>query len=75
MTAENEYNLYENGKPITYLDKNDPPIFLWHGGKDDQIPPQTFEQFVPLLRKDKDIRMFIPNGQHSPNQEEFENAY
>jgi acetyl esterase/lipase len=64
--------LYE---PITYFDKNDPPIFLWHGGKDDQIPPQTFERFVPMLRKDKDVRMFMPNGKHSPDNEEFENAY
>ncbi len=64
--------LYE---PITYFDKNDPPIFLWHGGKDDQIPPVTFEQLLPMLRKDKDVRMFMPNGQHSPSQEEFENAY
>lgn len=64
--------LYE---PITYFDKNDPPIFLWHGGKDDQIPPMTFERFVPMLRKDKDVRIFMPNGKHSPGKEEFENAY
>jgi acetyl esterase/lipase len=30
-------------EPITYFDKNDPPFFIWHGGKDDQVPPATFE--------------------------------
>lgn len=64
--------LYE---PITYFDQNDPPIFLWQAGLDDQIPPVTFERFVPLLRKDKDFRIFIPDGKHSPTKEEFEKAY
>lgn len=62
-------------EPITYFDPKDPPIFLWHGGLDDQIPAKTFERFVPMLRKDMDIRIFIPDGKHSPNQKEFENAY
>ena len=62
-------------QPITYFDPKDPPIFLWHGGLDDQIPAKTFERFVPMLRKDMDIRIFIPDGKHSPNQKEFENAY
>jgi acetyl esterase/lipase len=62
-------------EPITYFDKNDPPIFLWHGGLDDQIPAATFERFVPMLRTGKDIRIFIPKGKHSPDKEEFENAY
>jgi acetyl esterase/lipase len=62
-------------QPITYFDPKDPPIFLWHGGLDDQIPAKTFERFVPMLRKDLDIRIFIPDGKHSPNQEELKNAY
>ena len=73
-----EYESKENlavFEPITYFDKNDPPIFLWHGGQDDQIPPVTFEKFVPLLRKDKDIRIFIPEARHSPTKEELEKAY
>lgn len=70
--SKENIDIYE---PITYFDKRDPPIFLWHGGLDDQIPPATFERFVPMLRKDKDVRMFIPNGKHSPDKEEFENAY
>ncbi|WP_425637900.1 alpha/beta hydrolase fold domain-containing protein [Algoriphagus yeomjeoni] len=62
-------------EPVTYFDDNDPPVFLWHGGLDDQIPPATFEQFVSLMRKGKDTRMFIPNGKHSPTKEELANAY
>lgn len=62
-------------EPITYYDKNDPPIFLWHGGKDNQIPPQTFEKFVPMLNKKKDFVDYKPNGLHSPNKEELKNAY
>lgn len=62
-------------EPITYFDQNDPPIFLWHGGLDDQIPSETFEKFVLKMRKDKDFRMFVPDGKHSPNQKEFDKAY
>lgn len=61
--------------PVSYFDANDPPVFLWHGGLDDQIPPATFEQFVSLMRKGKDTRMFIPNGKHSPTEEELATAY
>ena len=39
-------------EPITYFDKNDPSIFIWHGGLDDQVPPKTFEAFVALLKND-----------------------
>jgi acetyl esterase/lipase len=62
-------------EPITYFDKNDPPIFLWHGGKDNQVPPVTFEPFTPMLNKNKDHLIYLPNGQHSPNEEELKNAY
>ncbi len=61
--------------PVSYFDANDPPIFLWHGGLDDQIPPATFEQFVLMMRKDKDFIMSISNGKHSPTEEELATAY
>ncbi|MDI1324024.1 MAG: alpha/beta hydrolase [Algoriphagus sp.] len=78
LFSPEEYESKENLaklEPITYFDANDPPVFLWHGGQDDQIPPVTFEQFVPLLRKDKDFRIFIPEAKHSPTKEELEKAY
>ncbi|RPA68584.1 alpha/beta hydrolase [Cyclobacteriaceae bacterium YHN15] len=62
-------------EPITYFDQNDPPTFLWHAGLDDQIPPGTFEKFVPLLGKNKDILIYIAHGGHSPTKEELEYAY
>lgn len=78
LFSPEEYESKENlavFEPITYFDANDPPVFLWHGGQDDQIPPSTFERFVPLLRKDKDFRIFIPEAKHNPTKEELENAY
>ncbi|MDP2040256.1 MAG: alpha/beta hydrolase [Algoriphagus sp.] len=78
LFSTEEYESKENlsvFEPITYFDTKDPPVFLWHGGQDDQIPPVTFERFVPLLRKDKDFRIFIPEAKHSPTKEELEKAY
>lgn len=62
-------------EPITYFEKKDPPIFLWYGGKDNQIPPETFEVFVPMLNRKKDLVIFKPDGQHSPNETELKEAY
>lgn len=66
-----ELAIYE---PINYLDKEDPAIFLWHGGEDNQIPPETFTNFVSKLRE-KDFLLYVPEGKHSPHQEEREAAY
>ena len=64
-------------EPITYFDKNDPPFFLWHGGKDDQVPAATFEKFVDLLNMDKskNVVLFLPEGLHSPSKSELSDAY
>jgi acetyl esterase/lipase len=62
-------------EPITYFDQKDPPIFLWHGGKDNQIPPQTFEKFVLMLNENKDLVLYKPDGQHDPNDKELRDAY
>lgn len=64
-------------EPINYFDKNDPPFFLWHGGKDDQVPASTFEKFVVLLNKDpnKNVVLFLPEGLHSPSANELNSAY
>ena len=72
--AKEEIKKYE---PLTYFDKQDPPFFIWHGGKDDQVPPVTFEKFVDLLHQDsqKNEVMFVPEGLHSPTASELEAAY
>lgn len=62
-------------EPITYFDENDPPIFLWHGEMDVQIPAKTFAKFTSKLRENKDRLNNIPNGKHSPTQEELKVAY
>jgi len=64
-------------EPITYFDKNDPPFFIWHGGKDDQIPPSTFVKFVDLLNEDKSKNevIFSADGIHDPNATELKDAY
>ncbi|AMJ66467.1 alpha/beta hydrolase fold domain-containing protein [Hymenobacter sp. PAMC 26628] len=64
-------------EPITYFDKNDPPFFVWHGGKDDQVPASTFEKFVDLLNQDKskNVVLFLPEGLHSPSKSELNDAY
>jgi len=64
-------------EPITYFDKNDPPFFLWHAGKDDQIPPSTFVKFVDLLNQDKNKNevIFSADGVHDPNAKELKDAY
>lgn len=64
-------------EPITYFDKKDPPFFLWHGGKDDQIPPSTFVKFVDLLNQDKikNEVIFSADGVHDPNAKELKDAY
>jgi acetyl esterase/lipase len=62
-------------EPITYFDQSDPPVFIWYGGLDDQVPPVQYKTFESMRRKGKDVILYIPNGKHSPNKEEFENAY
>lgn len=64
-------------EPITYFDKNDPPFFLWYGGKDDQIPPSTFVKFVDLLNQEqsKNEVIFSADGAHDPNAKELKDAY
>jgi acetyl esterase/lipase len=62
-------------EPITYFDESDPPIFLWHGGKDVQIPPETFSDFVAMLRENVDRLHFVAEGKHSPSADELKQAY
>ncbi|WP_254826524.1 alpha/beta hydrolase [Lewinella sp. JB7] len=64
--------LYE---PVHYFDRSDPPIFLWHGGMDDQIPPDTFRAFTDKFRTGKDALRYVPAGKHSPTSEELAAAY
>ncbi|NAS31566.1 alpha/beta hydrolase fold domain-containing protein [Flavobacteriaceae bacterium R38] len=74
FTKEEVRSVFE---PINYFDKNDPPFFLWYGGKDDQVPPTTAKEFVVLLNKDKNKNkaVYYPDAGHSPNKVELKNTY
>ena len=73
-TPKETISKYES---ITYFDDEDPPFFIWHGGRDDQIPPETFVRFVDLLNKDKQKNtvVFDPESGHSPSDEVLEETY
>jgi hypothetical protein len=60
---------------MTYFDKKDPSLFLWQAGMDDQILPETYDASIPLLRKNKDVYIFVSGAKHSPTEEELANAY
>ena len=64
-------------EPLTYLDAQDPPFFVWHGGQDDQVPPTTFGPFVERLQQNpqKNTVLYVPDGRHSPSTTELEGAY
>ena len=73
-TPQETISKYET---ITYFDDEDPPFFIWHGGKDDQIPASTFKAFVDLLNKDKQKNtvVFDPESGHSPTDEVLKADY
>ncbi len=63
--------------PFTHFSDDDPAFFLWYGGKDDQIPPTTFERFLQeLARSQVQHRvLFEPQGGHSPTDAQLRNAF
>lgn len=64
-------------EPITYIDKKDPAIFIWHGGRDNQVPPKTFQNFVTFLTANstKNVVIFDNEAGHSPTDEALTQTY
>lgn len=63
--------------PMTYLDDTAPPYFLSHGGRDDQIPPSTFERFKAKL-SDSGVSHYVafyPEAGHSKNAEQLRETF
>lgn len=63
--------------PITYFDDTAPPYFLSHGGRDDQIPPSTFERFKARLSTSR-VRhhvAFYPEAGHSKNAADLRETF
>jgi fermentation-respiration switch protein FrsA (DUF1100 family) len=54
-----------------HISIKDDPFFFWQGGKDDQVPPTTFKNFVAHLKRKKNEVIFIPEGLHSPSETEL----
>jgi acetyl esterase/lipase len=74
---QNKEAIYKKVAAITYFDNNDPGFFLWSGGQDNQVPPSTFTNFIPLIESNqsKNKVIQIANGQHYPSQEQMISAY
>jgi dipeptidyl aminopeptidase/acylaminoacyl peptidase len=50
----------------TYIDKNDPPIIIFHGEKDNVVPCCQGKKFYELLKAAgvKTTATFVPEGGH-----------
>ncbi len=55
--------------PITYIDANDPPFLIIHGGKDKTVPPNQSESIFKALQKagvESRLRMIEKAGHGGP---------
>lgn len=55
--------------PITYVDKTDPPILIFHGGQDNVVPYCQSQYFYDKFQSVgvESEYVFVSNGQHGPN--------
>lgn len=55
--------------PITYVDKTDPPILIFHGGQDNVVPNCQSQFFYDKFQQVgvESEYVFVSNGQHGPN--------
>jgi acetyl esterase/lipase len=69
--------MIETFTPFTYLRDGVPPIFLSHGGLDDQVPPSTFARFVERLRNSSTYHriVFYPEAGHSKRPQELDETF
>jgi acetyl esterase/lipase len=63
-------------EPFNQFDEEDPPIFLWYGERDAQVPPSTHRKLLATIGSDSSKHRVIyePDGQHSPSEVEFTRA-
>jgi acetyl esterase/lipase len=69
--------MIETFTPFTHLRDGVPPIFLSHGGLDDQVPPSTFARFVERLRSSSTYHriVFYPEAGHSKRPQELDETF
>lgn len=63
-------------EPFNQFDDDDPPIFLWYGERDVQVPPSTHRKLLATIGSDSSRHRVIyePEGQHSLSEVEFARA-
>jgi acetyl esterase/lipase len=69
--------MIERFTPFTYLRDGLPPVFLSHGGLDDQVPPSTFARFNEALASSSTYHriVFYPEAGHSLRQQELHDTF
>jgi acetyl esterase/lipase len=69
--------MIEKFTPFTWLNDDVPPIFLSHGGLDDQVPPSTFTRFVAALTSSSVCHriVFYPEAGHSKRPQELNETF
>src|SRR5574344_23320 len=73
--VEGNENLYRTLSPITYIDKNDCPVIIFHGKNDNVVPCCQGEEFYNELKKAgvKTEATFVEGGGHGMNMYSEEN--
>jgi acetyl esterase/lipase len=63
--------------PFSYFRDGVPPVFLSHGGLDDQVPPSTFTRFLEALASSSTYHriVFYPEAGHSLRQQELHDTF
>lgn len=65
-TYEEIPEVWQEASPVSWVDGDDPPFLLIHGGEDQSIPPSQSEEFARIL-SDAGIPtelMIVPGGTH-----------
>jgi acetyl esterase/lipase len=69
--------MIEKFTPFSHFRDGVPPIFLSHGGLDDQVPPSTFTRFLEALAASPVYHrvVFYPEAGHSLRQQELNETF
>lgn len=63
-------------EPVNHFDPDDPPLFLWYGTEDQQIPPFTHQRLLDRIEagSTKNRVIMEAEGKHSPSPAELARA-
>lgn len=74
-TPDSVLREYEAMSYFQPLKSGRPAFFLWYAGQDDQIPPNTFTEFIGKLQPEKDQVYFAKESGHVPQTKELAELY